>query len=268
MKNTTFRKKALLSSVAMLLVALVALGSATFAWFTSSTVATANGINVRTAKASKLEISKNDLVWGTLVDYKVSNKLLLPASSADGEAWYEADAAASNAYDPADGTVGTITDTGSYVVMDQLNIKNNGEANVNNVKITISGITNDYIRVALVPAAKGGPDAANTGTFADCVYDNAGTAYPAASGITTKTVGEGDDAKTVNIFTTTSITPKNTYVINVGELVGTKATEGTNVVYYNLYVWFEGQDAQCTDANAGQVVSGLEITVTGDTVVA
>ena len=44
MTNTKFRKRALLSSVAMLLVALVALGSATFAWFVDDPDAQAHGI--------------------------------------------------------------------------------------------------------------------------------------------------------------------------------------------------------------------------------
>lgn len=53
MKNTTsFRKKALLSSLAMLMVALIALSSATFAWFTSNPNATASGLQLK-ATASK-----------------------------------------------------------------------------------------------------------------------------------------------------------------------------------------------------------------------
>ncbi len=59
MKNTTFRKKALLSSVAMLLVALVALGSATFAWFSSNKTVTASGMNVTSGAAQGLVISNN-----------------------------------------------------------------------------------------------------------------------------------------------------------------------------------------------------------------
>ena len=51
------KKRALISSVAMLLVAIIALGTATFAWFTSNTTARATGINVRTQKVSELEIS-------------------------------------------------------------------------------------------------------------------------------------------------------------------------------------------------------------------
>jgi hypothetical protein len=55
MKNT--RKKMLLSSVAMLLVALVALGSATYAWFSISKTVSANGIQVKAVTESGLAIS-------------------------------------------------------------------------------------------------------------------------------------------------------------------------------------------------------------------
>lgn len=243
--KTSSRRRVLISSVAMLLVAMLALGTATFAWFTSSTVATANGINVRTSKASKLEISKNDLAWGTLVDYNVDNKLLLPATSANGTAWFKADAADATASTLKTGTIAAVTDTASYVVMDQLNVHNAGEAAVENVTIKFS-VPNDYLRVALVPAAAGGPNAALSGTFTDCVYDADGAAY---------------DALTSTAGATTSITPKTTYEINLGTL------ESEDVVYYNLYVWFEGQDVDCYDATAGQVVNDIEFTVTGDTVV-
>lgn len=54
MTNTKFRKRALLSSVAMLLVALVALGSATFAWFTSDPTADATGIKMTTSTSTGL----------------------------------------------------------------------------------------------------------------------------------------------------------------------------------------------------------------------
>ena len=66
MTNTKFRKRALLSSVAMLLVALVALGSATFAWFAESPTASANGLTLKTTAASGLEIqTASQQKWGT-----------------------------------------------------------------------------------------------------------------------------------------------------------------------------------------------------------
>ena len=64
MTNTKFRKRALLSSVAMLLVALVALGSATFAWFTSNPNAYAQGVKMKTTAATGLVIrTDTDTTW-------------------------------------------------------------------------------------------------------------------------------------------------------------------------------------------------------------
>lgn len=254
------RRRVLISSLAMLLVAIVALGTATYAWFTSSTVATANGINVRTAKASKLEISKNDLAWGTLVDYDVDNKLLLPASTGTGTSWFKADAASASAFDADVTTIKSIAagNLGNYVVMDQLNITNSGDADVQNVKIQFS-VPNNYLRVALVPAAKGGPSAAlaipTDKTFGDYVYADSADSYVGL----TATDGTGN-----------TITPETTFTVNVGTLYGKASTveNKTTTVYYNLYVWFEGQDAECFDTNAGVTVSDIEFTVTGDTVVA
>ena len=54
--KTKSRKRLLISSVAMLLVAMLALGTATFAWFTQNTSATADGITVRTSKTSSLKM--------------------------------------------------------------------------------------------------------------------------------------------------------------------------------------------------------------------
>ena len=57
--KTTSRKRLLISSVAMLLVAMLALGTATFAWFSTSTTAKANNLKVQTIQSSNLLIRKN-----------------------------------------------------------------------------------------------------------------------------------------------------------------------------------------------------------------
>ena len=54
MKTKNMRKKALLASMAMLLVAVVALSGATYAWFTSNTTATATGLKFQTNQSSSL----------------------------------------------------------------------------------------------------------------------------------------------------------------------------------------------------------------------
>ena len=57
MKTKNMRKKALMSSLAMLLVAVVALSSATYAWFTNSKDASISTITVQTDAASGLQFS-------------------------------------------------------------------------------------------------------------------------------------------------------------------------------------------------------------------
>lgn len=243
--KTSSRKRLLVSSVAMLLVAMLALGTATYAWFTSSTAVYADGINVRTTKASKLEISKKDGEWKNHVDYGVS-KIMYPVSSADGTSWFKADAATDTNFAAKAGTYATVGDTTDYVIKDQLNVKNNGEADVANVKIRFSFPGNsDYLRVALVEADGIGSSATETGDFASSIYDNAGEDYQALSGVTPD-------------FTT--ISPKTTTEITIGTLTAGEAR------YYNLYVWFEGQDKQCIDTNAGQTLGSWQFDVTGDTV--
>ena len=60
------KKRALISSVAMLLVAIIALGTATFAWFTTNTSATADKLSVKTIKASELQVSDEQKNKGLL----------------------------------------------------------------------------------------------------------------------------------------------------------------------------------------------------------
>ncbi|WP_294908703.1 hypothetical protein [uncultured Ruminococcus sp.] len=245
--KTSSRKRLLVSSVAMLLVAMLALGTATYAWFTSSTAVYADGISIRTTKASKLEISKSDGKWGNHVDYGVS-KIMYPISSANGTAWFKADAAKDTEFTAKAGTFASQTDLGDYVIKNQLNVRNNGEQPVENVKIKFTFPSNsDYLRVALVETSGIGASVSDTGTFATSIYDNNGTPYQAVSAATP---------------TFTEISPKTTTEITVGSGTLTKG----QAKYYNLYIWFEGQDEQCIDTNAGQTLGSWQFEVTGDTV--
>ena len=245
--KTTSRKRLLVSSVAMLLVAMLALGTATYAWFTSSTAVYADGITVRTTKASKLQISSSTSDWTNHVEYNV-NRLMYPVSSANGTAWFKADAAKDTEFTAKAGTYAAQTNLSDYVIKDQLNVMNNGEADVTNVKIKFTFPSgSDYLRVALVETDSKGVGVADTGTFATSVYDNAGTAYQAVSAATPAF---------------TEISPKPNTEITVGTGTLTKG----QAKYYNLYIWFEGQDEQCIDTNAGQTLGSWQFEVTGDTV--
>lgn len=131
MTNTKFRKRALLSSVAMLLVALVALGSATFAWFAANPNAEANGLSLKTTASTGLVIKTDtDSTWShdaflgadTITEASGStprsatfiNFNLTPASQKQNvsdagfaSTFYKVDAAAAGSYEAADGTNNT-----------------------------------------------------------------------------------------------------------------------------------------------------------------
>lgn len=278
MTNTKFRRRALLSSVAMLLVALVALGSATFAWFTQSTSATAQGINVKTVKASELKLQSMDQNWTDTLNYSY-NQTLKPASSGNGTDWYKADAKNKGSYEAS---TSSIASAGSYsksaqgisgyVFMNQLNVANFGGAAVNDVTINFSlsetAITSgaNYVRFAVVEAA-----ATGYGT-------NALPAFKSGASFSNSTVfanGAGQETEAFvpglgSAVSTATITPTNAATsvsVSVGDLAGKTgdATMG-GAKYYNIYVWFEGQDTDCKDANAGNELPNISISVTGNTV--
>lgn len=267
------RKRLLISSVAMLLVAMLALGTATFAWFTQSTTASADQISVKATKASSLEISKSDHDWTTSFSYGFGSgntfKKLIPASTADGTNWFTANAAQTTASTADNTTISDATVTfgatnGIYGFADQLNIKNSGSSgSITNVTVTVSfaeGTTaSDYARIALVPCASS--EANTKGTEAEGAFKTHVYAKTAdASGSPTKAL----KAKTGSELTE-DVTAKSWSAIDLADTAlsytTTLAPEAEQ--YYNLYVWFEGQDPDCKDANIGEVLNSLVFTVAG-----
>lgn len=256
--KTKSRKRLLISSVAMLLVAMLALGTATFAWFTQNTQAKADQLSVKTIKASELQLSKTTGEWGDQIHYDYVGKVLKPASSVDGTNWFTAIAANKGSYEAADTDATDISSNlDGYVFKEQLNVRNNGKAAVEKVKIKFElketeAANGKYVRLALVPADKRGADAAVTpADFKAGVFASAADTADALK----------DAAKT-----TETVTAKSGAA---GEVeVGTLTAKGEvgSAKYYNLYVWFEGQDEDCKDINGGNEIPEVIFTVTGDTV--
>lgn len=255
------RRRVLISSMAMLLVALVALGTATYAWFTSSTAISASGINVRTSKSSKLQISTADGDWSSAdITYTGFKSVMVPASSGDGASWYTTNAAKSTEYGSGTNAITAASGT-NYVYKEQLNIHNAGEADINNVKITFS-LSHNYARIALVPVSAKGSTVTNSAEdFRANVYaDSAFTYTPVVGG----KIG-GDDAEKPITITTKAAGEITVPLGDDGVLKG-GANDSGESVYYNLYVWFEGQDEQCFDTNAGTGTGNISFSITGDTV--
>lgn len=256
MTNTKFRKRALLSSVAMLLVALVALGSATFAWFSTRTNATAYGLTAATTKASNLSIKEtSDDPWASDIEFKASTAdptgALNPITTSNGTAWKIATAAGQDlgyiaqASDLTDQAVST-----SYMAYSTLYLKYGETATPavaeKDLTVTISAKTGadatrlNYVRVALVPVAEGteasalGSSAVIVGNAKDDFAKSPATWIKPASG-SAPTPSDSTSAVT-NLFGNS---------ISLGNM-----TNGT-IYKYNVYVYFEGTDVHCKDTNAG-----------------
>ena len=251
------RKRLLISSVAMLLVAMLALGTATFAWFTSNTSATADKINVQTTKSSELKVSKNDLSWQDSISYGMdSAKTLRPISSADGSNWYSSVAEVKTA-STSNGSYVSQTDLDNYVFVDMLNIKNAGGQDCSNVKITIDATVNsDFARIALVPCDTAQETAGADNMPAITKESFKANIYGAKESDTWKPY----NGSTVEASDYSTLAAANGATVSVGTMTSNE------VKSYRVLVWFEGEDSDCYDTTvSGLTVPAVKFTVTGDT---
>ena len=237
--KTTSRKRLLISSVAMLLVAMLALGTATFAWFSTSTTAKANNLKVQTIQASNLLIRKGtggtatSLDWATQINYNDENPATLePASSTDFKTWFKALAPSYNKKGEAANTIEKLDATPGFVVEKpfQLYYKADTGAEKLNVNWGLSIAHKeeryeDFIRVAIL-------NEDGTPVF---VYGKADDddALKLKDGETTVGVHSGKS----NVTTTATGASLTTF-------------NPQDIKNYTLVVWYEGTDPQCLDENA------------------
>ena len=244
MTNTKFRKRALLSSVAMLLVALVALGSATFAWFTSSTSASANDLAISTTKSSELKVSKANWTWADTVSYDDEAGSYVPATSADGSNWYTSTAASKSEYN-SNGTYAPANDLNGVVYKEMLNIKNVGGKTAENVTVTVGGsFASLFGRIAIVPVTVD----ENT-PLANVTYsknDFSGNIYGNAAGDTWKPYN-GTALESSNYSTQAAASGK---VFNLGNM------DAGTIKSFVILVWFEGEDSDCFDLTTSALTIG------------
>ena len=263
--KTKSRKRLLISSVAMLLVAMLALGTATFAWFTQNTSATANEFSAKTVKASELKLSSESIDWTDTLNYGYKDKVLKPVSTVDGINWFTAVAAKKDSYATTKALAEKVESANvkNFAIVDELNIQNQGGAAVEKVKINFtlketdandSNTANKYLRIALVKVnSKGDKSDPNyAANFAKSVYAAGADSAEAISSIDEDPIKASDASKGVTI--------------PVGDLGAyNKADESSCTAYYNIYAWFEGQDTNCQDAFAGNKMPEVQFSVTGDT---
>lgn len=260
--NSKAIRKQLLAAVAMVLVAAVALGSSTYAWFVASGTVTAEGMKVKAQSEGGLAISFDGRAWGTSAAADMTNaKELYPASTKDLIDWYHATAADMNASDALAGTRTKITKTvfggtagafseNNYVVMKEFKIKSTATGSeskglyVSGVDVTARKTMSTALRVGVKytpttgnPVYKiygpvvlnGGLDPANVATNNYPVFKEKTTDATSETQIGTVTLD------TVGQAGSTLITTSDTDA-SVGIIPADKP------VTVQIFIWFEGED--------------------------
>ena len=88
--DTKALKKQMGAAIAMVLVAAVALGSATFAWFVNNTKVTAESVDVTAKSANTLLISHDGTAWGTTAAFaSTQSQNFVPVSSTSQLSFYK-----------------------------------------------------------------------------------------------------------------------------------------------------------------------------------
>lgn len=272
MTNTKFRKRMLLSSVAMLLVALVALGSATFAWFSVREDAVAKGLKAVTTAESSLTIKElwtDDWANDIAFDANNYNPTSIHPVTFDGTTWQKASSAGLNeGAMAADGTLTTISSLGATDAAYSTVYAKYGETTDTTsdkdlyVSVSLPSGTghadaDKFIRVALIPVAGSASDndsaAAALGSSAIIIggaLDDDFAATPASW----KKDAQGNNP------TPSASTSAATNTFGTSIKLG-NVTNGT-AYKYRVVAYYEGTDPDCIENNAGQTLNDFVFSFT------
>lgn len=244
------RKRALFSSLAMLLVAMIALSAATYAWFVNSATATVEGINVEVTAPDGLLISETgaDGTWSNKITLTGTDTLAPVSGFQDDDnpdltKMYSAGLTVNNTGAGTATIAEVASATGNYKDI-TVHVKlDDGAAAAKKLNV-VAGISAG-------PSATAGDNLINVvriGYFGSTdvtkgIHSSAGTAYNALN-----TVTEGTDTATTAAYIVTdsdyynAVTP--TAAATPHQLIAALKTKTS----FTARIWVEGQDAQCTPA--------------------
>lgn len=248
----TMRK--LIPALAMLLVSIMVMSSASFAWFTMSRKVTAQGMNVTVTAPNNLMIKKTgdaDATYAELTKIEATNIVLNPASTVSGKVGEIYVVAPGEAVKPSDGSLITAGDSktklkvgdaaannveGAYYDF-KYTIKSDGGQTVNVVvkeiaatltATTPSGTSAKPVRIAVMKSDETGlhmfnPNSGVHHTTGQAVKEIDGNGYPTKDTVT---------------YTTPA-----TYN-NDGNFIVTLTAESPSADII-IRVWYEGEDTDC-----------------------
>lgn len=283
--NNNAPMKRIAASATMLAVSAAMLGTSTYAWFTMNKVVSVTNMQVRAKTEEGLLINEvadySSVYWDNeaTANQTASNPVLLyPASTNDGATWYHG--ASKSANDAAGATaantksVNLIND--NYTTLSDLTsitaFHADAAAGTNAVRDAMgsSATAEAGYYVHYTYYLKSSSDAVNLGTTANDmnVYIKSVTATPngGASGDLNKSLRVGILMKTSGTFYIYAPISGYTseYYVAAGATktqpiagnaatatdLGTLPSVGTNGTPVEVYLWYEGEDANCKSVNA------------------
>lgn len=273
--STKALKTQLLAAIAMVLVASIALGSSTYAWFASNNKVTATGMEVQAQAEGGIEIAYTKSTE-TTATYQTSATAgvttaaaLAPTSTLDTSAWYHASAQTAGASKAKDDTRKTLNLTETAMSAPSNHGSLGGDGTVSyymvqnfNIRSTTpsalaKGLTVDSVSVAgnTADMSKALRVAIKLGTkvlIYNPISDTAST-YDVYSGYAGGTATKAGTVNCIGKDTATLLADATTTEIPA------KGTTNNGGVDVQVYVYFEGEDTNLfTDAFKAE---GLKVTV-------
>lgn len=244
MSVKTLRKQ-LFAAIAMVLVAAIALGSSTYAWFANNNTVTAEGMSVQaTTDASLLISATSDGTYASTASVSVSSSKMKPCTSYDGGTMAILDTTKTKVLSAA--AFGATMNNGDPLTADGLKTESTNTSNTYWIEDTFylkyNGTTTTNIYVPTITVTK---SAENTANYMNSIrvavkIGDTGNWYAFNP--------KGGTAVTVGKYDTSTWTLAAPSYANGATVVATSMANNTAVPVY-VRVWFEGQDSACyTDA--------------------
>lgn len=251
MKKTL--RSAMLSTIAMLVVAVLSLTGVTYAWFSQSTTAKVDGMTMEVGTAGAgLQVAKAasegaEKTWGSAITFTVpDDKELQPVSTTDTAKFYNASVSVDN-----DDTIISISEdtTLANVWKETFYLRNSGNGNLS-VKFDATPIFTDNsedesYKAARIAIFEG--DTASVDKLVAIYGDHDNTTYLALKGL----IPSGSTTVSASTESSAVAAVSNKFVNNSANIPNLTApgrdetTNETKEQAYTVMVWLEGQDPQC-----------------------
>lgn len=260
MKKTM--RKAMISTICMLVVAVMSLTGVTYAWFSASTTADVTGMTMNVAAADGgLQVRKDsNASWGSLINFDSTKDGMKPVSTINAVTFYSA------IVNPNDEDQIKTAEDSANVWTETFQAKNTGYGDIT---VTLANTTETPIFIDNTDGLKDSSQAARVAIFTKLSTQSEYTlAYIYTAGENNTGIKGASGDAYFNYRTNSDAADGNTAADEtyVGTVTGNKTSQqdckftlpGLNedtgaetIVDIKVVVWIEGQDAQCVNQNAG-----------------